>query len=172
MELTRVDPWGQIKGESQNEHLVFLVYLNLGVLRSVPKCWKACQEKRKSEEVSWLPTNVESMRELSKKRQWEARAWAFDKDTLLSTARGTVISYTRLLRVAAADAYQSIRERKCSPKNSADVCNLIETLAKFMPRETVQEMMQDRPPEKDPLPQVTMEEDEDALARQQQGAGI
>ena len=122
-------PWDQQEGESNEAYSRFLVYRNMGALRSVDKAYQNVLPNAKRANGQW--------RDDCAKFEWVIRASAWDIYTLTEIGQRVVVRYVNALDLAFQRIIESLSDENRKPKSWDAIIESITILGGFIPQETV-----------------------------------
>ena len=125
--------WEQQKDEPNEAYTRFLVYRNLGVVRSLESAYnQASKSVKKRVPGKWY--------EDSSKFSWVERATAWDIDTLTKVGQRVVVKYINALDLAFQRIIEALNNEKMKPRTWGSAIESINVLGEFIPQETVAEI--------------------------------
>jgi hypothetical protein len=121
--------WEQQNGEPNESYSRFLIYRNMGALRSVDKAYQNVLPNAKRANGQW--------RDDCAKFEWVSRASAWDIYTLTEIGQRVVVRYVNALDLAFQRIIESLSDTSHKPKSWDAIIESITILGGFIPQETV-----------------------------------
>lgn len=128
--------WEQQDGEPDNSFARFLAYRNMGPTRSIDKAFASYVENGS---VSWRSSGQWYV--ASSKWNWIARASAYDVHLLSEAGKLAAVAFVNAITAYARRLLEAISDGDIKPEKWADITGALETLAKFIPSETVKALV-------------------------------
>lgn len=128
-----VKPWDQLPDEPDRAYAWFLVYLNLGPGRSIEKAYQsAIASNRVKSRASGQWSYYSSV------YTWEARANAFDIETISEHGRDVVVNWVRTLSKLSELAFEKVSGGQIEIRNLTQLLEVINVLGNFVTPETIE----------------------------------
>lgn len=149
-----VKPWEQLEDESDYEYERFLVFLYLGPRRDCTKAARVAKEMeiKAAEHAARLagvagllppleqPKNVNSRwRETAKKRNWRARASAWDAENFKTIGYNGLVAFAQAITEMATGLFE--RLPFIQYQSVEDYCRVMELLARLIPQDCMRDLL-------------------------------
>lgn len=129
--------WERLTDETEESYVRFLVYRNLGPMRSLDIAYKQfCNAHNRSKSPQYASGQ---WKDDCAKYSWVSRARAWDIYNLTESGKETFVKFLATLNALVTKAYQTIQNSK--ELNPDTVIRALDVIAKCFPPETVQALL-------------------------------
>jgi hypothetical protein len=115
-----IKPWNQREGEPDKWYARFLVYLNLGVNRTVEKCRLKCLENGTEDKRG---TGMVSFQKTATNYEWIARANSFDKEQQVKNLEANENTLEKF-RKKTHESYMKLADKICNVMDKGEMDDL------------------------------------------------
>lgn len=129
--------WDQLPNEPDRAYARFLVYRNLGPLRSVAKAYNQAVEIETAQKRQKTSASG-AWSENSNTYRWAERAAAWDVAMLSEVGQGAVVAFVQALQAYAQIVLGELTSGRLKPKDFRQLTEALGVLGGFIPAETVE----------------------------------